>query len=286
MIKNIILKSPAKINLFLKVGQKIKSNKYHNIQSLFFNINLYDKILISEINKNKDEIKFIGKFKKYIKKDNSVKKSISSLRKLRLIDNRIKYKIIVEKNIPVFSGLGGGSSNAATLIKFFLKKENISKKKLNIFEKILGSDFKVLLKGNKVFKENLNKIVNIKFSHNFYIILVYPFLKCSSKEIYSNFKSYEVIKKNNNYKNISKNKLLDSLKSENNSLEDVVIFKFPIVGKILEELELTENCEFSRVTGSGSSCFALFLNKKDASVALKRIRKRFPGLWSALCKTI
>ena len=81
-MKNVLLKSPAKINLFLKVGNKIKNRKYHNIQSLIFLTDLYDEILLSKTNKNIDEIKFTGRFKRGIKKnDNSIIKSISLLKK-------------------------------------------------------------------------------------------------------------------------------------------------------------------------------------------------------------
>ena len=62
MIK-AFLKSPAKVNLSLKVGKKI-NHKYHDIQSVIFLINLHDKITIKKITENKDIFKFTGKFKK------------------------------------------------------------------------------------------------------------------------------------------------------------------------------------------------------------------------------
>ena len=286
-MKNVLLKSPAKVNLFLKIGNKIKSKKYHNIQSLIFPINLNDEISISETNKTKDIVKFTGKFKGNIKnKNNSVSNSISLLRKNNIINKNIRYKIIVKKNIPVFSGLGGGSSNAATIINYFMKNRKISKNEIKSFSKSLGSDFRVFLKGKKTFQESFSKIYDLKLNFNFYLLIIYPFLKCSTKEIYSKFKKYEFIQKNKQFKKISKLDLVNKLKLENNSLENIIISKFPIVDNILEELESIKKCEFSRVTGSGSACFALFLNKNDGATALKRIKKRFPRFWSRLCKTI
>ena len=83
MIKTF-LKSPAKINLSLKIGKKI-NYKYHNIQSVIFLINLHDKITIKKITKKKDILKFTGKFKKNIKlKNNSVSQSMYFLRKKKL----------------------------------------------------------------------------------------------------------------------------------------------------------------------------------------------------------
>ena len=280
------LKSPAKINLSLKIGKKI-NHEYHDIQSIIFLTNLHDQIVIKKINGQKDKFKFTGKFKKNIKvENNSALKSVYFLRKKKIINNRSKYEIKIKKNIPVFSGLGGGSSNAATIIKYFYKKRKIIDNDINYFARYLGSDFKIFFKSNKIIQENFFKIENLKFKHNFYLLIVYPFKKSSTKDIYSKFRKYEKIKKLNIFNRISKLKMVDKLKSETNSLESVIISRFPIIKKVLKELSLLKKCEFSRITGSGSACFGLFLNKKDALLGLKLITKRFPKFWCVLSRTI
>ena len=280
------LKSPAKINLSLKIGKKI-NHEYHDIQSIIFLTNLYDQIIIKKINGQKDKFKFTGKFKKNIKlENNSALKSIYFLRKKNIINNRSKYEIKIKKNIPVFSGLGGGSSNAATIIKYFYKKRKIIDNDINYFARYLGSDFKIFFKSNKIIQKSFLKIENFKFKHNFYLLIVYPFKKSSTKDIYSKFRKYEKIKKLNIFNRISKLKMVDKLKSETNSLESVIISRFPIIKKVLKELSLLKKCEFSRITGSGSACFGLFLNKKDALLGLKLIKKRFPKFWCVLSRTI
>ena len=280
------LKSPAKINLSLKIGKKI-NHEYHDIQSIIFLTNLYDQIIIKKINGQKDKFKFTGKFKKNIKlENNSALKSMNFLRKKNIINNRSKYEIKIKKNIPVFSGLGGGSSNAATIIKYFYKKRKIIDNDINYFARYLGSDFKIFFKSNKIIQKSFLKIENFKFKHNFYLLIVYPFKKSSTKDIYSKFRKYEKIKKLNIFNRISKFKMVDKLKSETNSLESVIISRFPIIKKVLKELSLLKKCEFSRITGSGSACFGLFLNKKDALLGLKLIKKRFPKFWCVLSRTI
>ena len=280
------LKSPAKINLSLKIGKKI-NHEYHDIQSIIFLTNLHDQIVIKKINGQKDKFKFTGKFKKNIKlENNSALKSVYFLRKKNIINNRSKYEIKIKKNIPVFSGLGGGSSNAATIIKYFYKKRKIIDNDINYFARYLGSDFKIFFKSNKIIQKSFLKIENFKFKHNFYLLIVYPFKKSSTKDIYSKFRKYEKIKKLNIFNRISKLKMVDKLKSETNSLESVIISRFPIIKKVLKELSLLKKCEFSRITGSGSACFGLFLNKKDALLGLKLIKKRFPKFWCVLSRTI
>ncbi len=282
-----ILKSYCKINLFLSVGRKLKRYKLHNIQSLIFFINLYDQIQIKKINSSKDKIKFFGKFSNYVnKKNNSITKSLSLLRTRRFINEKDKFKIIVKKNVPAFSGFGGGSSNAATLVKFFTKKRKISRKTMDYFSKILGSDFRLFFYPPQLFQRNLFKITKFKKKYNFYFILVYPFLRSSTKNIYGQFRNYKTIKNRNNYQVNSKLKMIQNMKFEENSLEKIVALKYPVIKKILNELKLIKNCQFSRITGSGSACFGLFLTQRSADLGLSKIKKKFPKFWCVIGKTI
>ena len=286
-MKRKILRSYCKINLFLDVGKKIKKHRLHNIQSLIFLMDLHDKITIQKNNSLKDEVSFSGKFKSYIKnKNNSITKSLSLLRKNKLIKANDNYSIAVEKNIPVFSGFGGGSSNAATVIKHFIKGKKISTKYINYFCKFLGSDLRLFFGYKKIFQKNLFEINEFKKKHTFYFILVYPFIKSSTKNIYSNLRTFKRLMNKNNYSGSSKLKIIDNLKFEENSLEKIVVSKFPVVKKVLYELELIKNCQFSRVTGSGSACFGLFLTKTSANLGLRKIKKKFPKFWCVVGKTI
>ena len=52
------------------------------------------------------------------------------------------------------------------------------------------------------------------------------------------------------------------------------------------KLKQINNCQFSRLTGSGSACFGLFLTKKSAELALIKIKKKFPNYWCVTGKTI
>ena len=138
-MKKDLIKSYAKINLSLNVLRKDK-NGYHKIQSLISFLNLYDEIYIQQINKKKHSINFRGSFSKNLKKINTVSKLLSILDKKKFLTK--KYKIQIKKNIPQESGLGGGSMNAAFILRYFLKKKIIQLSKnqiINICNQI-GSD--------------------------------------------------------------------------------------------------------------------------------------------------
>ena len=280
------IKSFAKINLFLNVGKKINKANLHDIQSLVCLVNLSDEIKIQKSKNKKDKISFFGKFSHYVYKKNTITKSISILRNKGLIPQNIHYNVKVNKRIPVFSGLGGGSSNAAYLIKNLIKKEKLTKQNKSIFSKYIGSDLKLFFETNQFFQKKLNQIVKLKTRLNLYFIIVYPFFKSSTKEIYSKVKSVRKIKKNSIYENGTKKNVIKNLIKEQNSLEKIVVSKFPIIKNVLIELKKLNKCLFSRVTGSGSACFGVFLSKKSADLGLKKIRKKFPKFWCVVGKTI
>ena len=113
------VKSFAKINLSLNVLKKLKSG-FHSIESIITFISLYDEILIIENNKNTHEVKFYGKFSKSISKNNTIINLLKVLDKMNKLKNK-KFSIKVYKHIPTKSGLGGGSMNAASVLKYLLQ---------------------------------------------------------------------------------------------------------------------------------------------------------------------
>ena len=81
------------------------------------------------------------------KKNNSVNRCLSLLRTKGMIKRNRNYNILIRKKYPVFSGFGGGSSNAATLIKYFAKGRKLIEKDRCYFSKNLGSDLRLFFFG-------------------------------------------------------------------------------------------------------------------------------------------
>jgi 4-diphosphocytidyl-2-C-methyl-D-erythritol kinase len=276
------LNSHAKINLTLKVNYKNKNN-LHEIQSYFCLIDLADKIKIKKIKKKKDKILFKGPFAKLVNKsNNSILSLFTLLRKLGLISNF--YSVTIVKNIPIFAGLGGGTANVATILKYLFKRK-IRRSLLNQVEDRVGSDLKLFFY-NQGFMKNLRLIINIKKKHKLFFLLIQPSVKCSTKEIYARVKNYSKKKRLEENRIKTQSKFISYLSKNSNDLQSIVEKKYPIIKELLINIGNEKGCYFSRMTGSGSVCYGLFNNQIKAKKALNNLKTKYPKFWSSLAKTV
>ncbi len=279
-----MIKSYSKVNLFLKVLSKNKKG-LHNIQTISVLTSLHDQIEIKKINNNKDQINFLGNFKKDISKtNNSVTKTLQILRDYKFIKKQDHFEINIYKNIPVFAGLGGGTSNAYFIAKHFIKKK-FNEKLIKVFENKIGSDFRLFLFKKSILK-SLNKVESIKEKTRLYFVIVFPKIKCSTKQIYASVKKYNTPISNSIFSKIKSKNFLDIIYTNSNDLENIVRKKYKKIDNLIKLISTQKNCLFARMTGSGSACFGLFLNAKSAQIALHSIRKKYGKEYCFFAKSI
>ena len=263
--------------------RKLKKSKLHEIQSYFCLINLFDQIKIKKIKGRKDMVKFQGKFSKYIKKTrNSIIDVLAILRAKNLISNH--YSVLINKKIPVFAGMGGGTSNAVCLIKYLIGKK-INKNLSSILDKKIGSDLKLFFH-EQGFLKNLKTINNFPRKYRLYFLLVYPNVRCPTRYVYSKVKKCSLKSKHSFKKINDKSKFIKFLINKDNDLQSIVENKYPIIKKLIIEIGQKKGCYFSRMTGSGSVCYGVFKSEKTAKAALNGIKLKYPKCWSSVAKTI
>ena len=259
-----IIKSPCKINLSLDITSK-REDGYHLIESLFHTVNLYDIIDIEK--SNEYSISTSGEFAlKDNEEENIVTKIFNHFKNnMGLNDN---YSIHIEKNIPTGAGLGGGSSDAASIIKFFLSELNIEANDslIEAFSKF-GADIPFFIRGGCAWVSGIGeKIKNYDFTLPYNIILLYPNIHVSTKLAYSKFNKDDF-----NKSDIFA--LKNMLDNRDYNFENIVshtynIFEknvFNIEKKIEEIKKEMENIIKRKVSmsGSGSSLFALYKNDDE-----------------------
>ena len=188
------------------------------------------------------------------------------------------------KNIPVFAGLGGGTGNAASILKYLFEKR-LNRALLNQVESRIGSDFKLFF-FKQGFLNNLKTINNLKKKHKLFFVLIQPNVTCSTKEIYSRVKRYSRKQSFRLNQILAKSKFTSYLSKSSNDLQSIVEKKYPIIKELLINIKNEKGCYFSRLTGSGSVCYGMFNSQTNAKKALNNLKIKYPKFWSSLAKTV
>ena len=276
------IKSYAKINLALNITGKI--NSLHKIESIISFVSLHDEILIKRINSNKHIISFKGKFSKRIGKNNSISKLLDLLEKKKIIKGK-KFHIKINKKIPIKAGLGGGSMNAASILKYFIQKKiiKISKKEIIIISNSIGSDVILGLRFINCVLTSKNEIKYFKSYEKIYTLIVKPNFGCSTKDIYSKVRKFDrSILNRPNIRMFD----LNFLSKMRNSLEPIAFSKYPKLQAIKSYLEISSKAFFVRMTGSGSALIAYFKSKEKCENAKRQFNKKYKNYWCIVSKTI
>ncbi len=276
------IKSYAKINLALNITGKTSS--LHKIESIVVFVNLFDEILIKKINSKKHNVSFSGKFSRNIGKNNTITKLLKLLEQRKILNYK-KFQIKINKQVPIKAGLGGGSMNAANVLKYFVKKKiiKITKKELLKISRLIGSDVVLGLKSTNSIITEKNKIKYFSNCKKYYTLIVKPNFGCSTKDIYSKVKKFNKPIFNKPKKSMFN---LNYLKEMNNSLEPIAFFKYPKLKIMKLFLESLQKPVFVRMTGSGSAIVAYFTSKERCNNAKKHFNRKYKNYWCIASKTI
>jgi 4-diphosphocytidyl-2-C-methyl-D-erythritol kinase len=258
-----ILKANAKINLGLHVLSK-RQDDYHNIESIFFPVSLHDIIKIRLNSNNYGKNNIIAETNDNLLTDS---KSNLAYKAAELFFKKFKLHgfdlyINIDKHIPIGGGLGGGSSDAAAVLKFLFTAFKFTDKKFNQLKKIalsLGSDVPYFLYNCPAYVyskgEKLKLLKDFKIPYD--ILIVNPAIHVSTPWAY---KSLNI--KGTKPKTLNRINILDLDKQEyfSNDFEKPVFKKYPAIKKIKEDMaEL--GAEFCSMSGSGSTVYGFFNNK-------------------------
>jgi len=254
----IELKSFAKINLGLEIYGK-REDGYHNLRTIFQTVNIFDIIKVRDNNSKGININGIDS-SIALKEDNSIFKAFKIIS--RNYDLKCGFEVFVEKKIPVGSGLGGGSSNAAVFLLFLNEyfKLGLSLESLIEIAKEIGADVPFFLVGGTVLAEGIGEKLSLLDDLEERLIgIVVPDIKVSTSLIFSEF---------NLTSTQFESKINLFCKSKNfavleNNLEKVTFRLFPEIKRIKDNM-LNSGCEFVLMSGSGSSVYC-FLNNHNIS---------------------
>ena len=260
--------SPAKINLFLKIISK-RYDGYHNLRSGVTLINLYDEVSAQKSSEFK--VKYTGEFAPpdNIFKDCIVEKIFS---KFKIV--KPQYCFTIKKNIPVQSGLGSASSNAAAVLRILKKLDYKEVKTINF--SAIGADVPLFVENQDSLIRGIGDITIKQSFPKYYFLLIKPIQNCSTEEMYNEVDVNDI--------NFDLNFDTDEISEFDmgNDFEIIADRKYPEIATLLKFMRGFSEVIFSRLTGSGSCIYSAFDKKDSAEKALEIFKARFPDHWAVV----
>ena len=247
--------APAKINLFLHItGQR--ADGYHTLQSVFQLLDFYDTLHIKPTKNS--EIKRVNEINGVPASQCLCALAASALQQFTGCKLGVEYAI--DKRIPMGGGLGGGSSDAATMLLALnhLWQLNLSRAELMRIGLILGADVPIFVYGQNAWAEGVGEILSpIDLPEQYYVVLT-PQVHVSTAQVFAN---------STLTKDTKPLKIADFSRHANsevfkNDLEAIVCKEFPAVAATLKWLN---QFGLARMSGSGASVFVALDSKKYVS---------------------
>ena len=250
-------KSPCKLNLFLYITGK-RPDGYHNLQTLFTILDYGDTLYFDT--QQKGDIELLTDFG-FPQQDNLIYKAAMLLKQYSKCNNGCKIKC--DKILLEGGGLGGGSSNAATVLLVLNKlwHLNLSEEELLTLASRLGADVPIFVKGCPCFAQGIGDILTPVTLKQRYYLVCNPKVKVPTALMFAHPKLRK------NYKVRSYKELLDT--PYENCFTSPAEETFPQIKNLLEQLSKFGN---SYMSGSGASCFVGFDNYKQALEALEEMQ--------------
>lgn len=276
----------AKINLILSVGDK-RADGYHEIKSFMQNVDLYDTLTLTHTENGKITI---TSDHKYIPCDerNLTYKAADSFFKAAGIDCD-GLNIHIKKYIPVGAGLGGGSSDAAAVLRAMniIYDTGFSREELANIGAQIGADVPFFIYGGARYAHGIGEILtDAPQMPNAAILIVKPRFSVSTPKAYTAFDSFgpqpaaDTDAVRLSLENGDINSLCSSL---SNSLQSPVEAMYPQIAQIRTKL-IQLGADGALMSGAGSAVFGIFRDKKKALSASNLMRYTYGKCY--LCKPI
>ncbi|MDR0681332.1 MAG: 4-(cytidine 5'-diphospho)-2-C-methyl-D-erythritol kinase [Dysgonamonadaceae bacterium] len=244
----------AKINLGLNIVSR-RPDGYHNIETVFYPVHWCDVLEIVPAKREKGIFIQIGI---PIKEDLQKNLVMKAYRLLKADYDIPEIDIYLRKNIPFGAGLGGGSSDAAFMLKLLndFAGLHLSHEQLEEYARRLGADCPFFIRDKPVFAESTGTVFTpiTVFLRGYYLVVVKPDIQVSTREAYSNVKPQRPGESIRDIIQLPVSTWKDKLM---NDFEKTIFALYPEIEKIKRKM-YERGAIYASMSGSGSSVFGIF----------------------------
>jgi len=262
----------AKVNLTLHVGASIQSGKwqgYHPVESLVVFADFGD-VLTFKPNRN-GTMEFEGPFGEAL--DDQENNSIWDALELA---NAPPQATTIDKQIPISAGLGGGTADAAAVLRAFDPNRKVYPIKT-------GADGPVCHLSQTAMMEGIGEVISpLPGLGQISAVLVNPNVAVSTGAVFKAMDSKP--REESPAMTARVGSLLSRALSGTNDMQDFAMAQAPIINEVLRALAQAAGCELARMSGSGATCFGIFRSDAQATAAANAISQAQDGWWVRACR--
>jgi len=267
----------AKVNLTLHVGALIQDGKwqgYHPVESLVVFADFGDELTFEPAKTGRGIVNYSGPFSANFNDINGGRNSM--IEALEMCGVQTPMDISLEKNIPIAAGLGGGTADAAAVLRRFNPKDKVPPIKI-------GADGPVCYLSRTAMMEGIGEVITPQPSlGQLSAVLINPGVAVSTGAI---FKAMDSAPRAIEPAITSRNgDLLSRAVSGENDMQEAAISQAPIISDVLRALAQQTGCELARMSGSGATCFGIFRSDAQAKAAEQAISSAQPDWWVRACR--
>lgn len=277
------MRAPAKINLTLHINGR-RQDGYHELESLVAFAGVGDALEFSRA--AAPELGVSGPFATSAG-DIDTNLVLKAARAFALAFPHARsgaFQLI--KRLPVASGIGGGSADAAAALRLLALENNIALDDASLLDAALtiGADVPVCMASKARMMRGIGEKLDAPLKlPPLFAVLVNPGVAVGTKDVFAKIglKTGESYGFGSHPKitSASFDETIRLLKKSRNDMEDAACVLAPVIGHVLNVLLAARGCRLARMSGSGATCFALFENCRQAGIAAKVIRRDHPEWW-------
>jgi 4-diphosphocytidyl-2-C-methyl-D-erythritol kinase len=268
----IVELAPAKINLALHVRRR-RADGYHDLETLFAFLRDGDLIRIAPA--ATAEFRLTGPFGAALAGEGSNLVTRAAAQFADVFHTHGPVSIELEKHLPIASGIGGGSADAAATLRAMARLHDIpvDDPRLFVIAEALGADVPACLLGQSALGlgkgEQLEPLSGVA---DMPVLLVNPGVAVSTGAV---FKAWDQIDRGP----ISSGSLIERALCARNDLEPAARAMAPVIADVVDMLAAMPGVVLARMSGSGATCFALYHTIADRAAAAAAVRAAHRDWW-------
>jgi 4-diphosphocytidyl-2-C-methyl-D-erythritol kinase len=269
--------APAKINLTLRITGR-RADGYHELESLVVFADVGDRLAL--VPGPDTSLDVTGPFAAACGSvaDNLVLKAAAKLR--ATMPGLTGGRFALEKCLPVAAGIGGGSSDAAAALRLLARANALAPEEPRLAATALatGADVPVCLEPCPRIMRGIGELLSAPLDlPRLPAVLVNPGVPTATRDVFAQFAGMQG--SDVPLGTPSRDGFLDFLRAHGNDLTPAAVACVPVIGEVLDLLDRVPDVRLARMSGSGSTCFALFDTQEAARAAAQQIAEARPDWW-------